>query len=430
MKTLSYFFNQSIAILQPKEIGSGRCKVTEITYANYFKLLNFQFAMDECTIEVSTKSVKTSESRWFDKKRESISFPVIKPEFYIDIKGPQFFYSFKAMYILEIWKRIKTLLPKNDAEIMQHSDGQTWKDVVYLSGNDFNHLKTAAKFTANDELRPVMNCILIGKDIVASDAHKLICYPFDFDGSILINKIGQKFLRSCKKDVMIQENESKIKLESAGKFVIIDKTDGNYPDYKAVMPKEFKYYVRLNRESLIQAVNQVSPYTNQSSNLIRFNLKDNRLNVIGQDIDFATSSIKELNVETNCSGQIGFKSEFLLECLKANQTKVDDTIELQFNVSNRATMIDGILLMPMMIDGKDEDFLTYKTEVKRLNYYPGLFGNNRYNRSNIMKNAWLILRDNPNVSYSLCLKLAWRKAKDERPGYYKTVNMDKFAKAA
>jgi formylmethanofuran dehydrogenase subunit A len=37
---------------------------------------------------------------------------------------------------------------------------------------------------------------------------------------------------------------------------------------------------------------------------------------------------------------------------------------------------------------------------------------NGYNKSNIMKNAWIILRNNKNLKWSTCLKMAWQHAKE------------------
>ena len=135
--------------------------------------------------------------------------------------------------------------------------------------------------------------------------------------------------------------------------------EGNYPNYNAVIPAANPNKVLVERIELVTGITRVAVCSNPTTNLIRMDIADNRINLTAQDIDFSVSA----NETISCSyeGQnitIGFKSTFLVEILSNIDTP---TIVIELADSTRAGVFKPVyddkqssatlmLLMPMMIN--------------------------------------------------------------------------------
>ena len=135
--------------------------------------------------------------------------------------------------------------------------------------------------------------------------------------------------------------------------------EGNYPNYNAVIPTANPNKVLVDRIELVNGIKRVAVCSNPTTNLIRMDIADNRINLTAQDIDFSVSA----NETISCSyeGQnitIGFKSTFLVEILSNIDTP---TIVIELADSTRAGVFKPVyddkqssatlmLLMPMMIN--------------------------------------------------------------------------------
>ena len=109
----------------------------------------------------------------------------------------------------------------------------------------------------------------------------------------------------------------------------------------------------------LNGIKRVAVCSNPTTNLIRMDIADNRVNLTAQDIDFSVSA----NETISCSyeGQnvtIGFKSTFLVEILSNIDTP---TVVVELAASTRAGVFKPVyddkqsseslmLLMPMMIN--------------------------------------------------------------------------------
>ena len=135
--------------------------------------------------------------------------------------------------------------------------------------------------------------------------------------------------------------------------------EGNYPNYNAVIPTANPNKVLIDRVEFVNGIKRVAVCSNPSTNLIRMDIADNKVNLTAQDIDFSVSA----NETISCSydGQpvtIGFKSTFLVEILSNIDTP---TVVVELADSTRAGVFKPVydnqpssetlmLLMPMMIN--------------------------------------------------------------------------------
>ena len=135
--------------------------------------------------------------------------------------------------------------------------------------------------------------------------------------------------------------------------------EGNYPNYNAVIPASNPNKVLIDRVEFVNGIKRVAVCSNPTTNLIRMDIANNKINLTAQDIDFSVSA----NETISCSYEgspvtIGFKSTFLVEILSNIETP---TVVVELADSTRAGVFKPVyddkqgsealmLLMPMMIN--------------------------------------------------------------------------------
>jgi DNA polymerase-3 subunit beta len=231
--------------------------------------------------------------------------------------------------------------------------------------------------TADDELRPVMNGIFFdiyrdGLTLVATDAHKLVRYNTHHttvtmnDDEDRTNFILPKKPATMLKNILPKESgDVEIKFDSKNAYfklsnytMICRQVEGRYPNYNGVIPKENPYKVIVDRVSLLNALKRVSVFSNQASNLIKLDVRNNQINITAQDIDFSISAEETISCQyADNPIKIGFKSAFLIEIV--NTISSSDVI-LELTDPSRAGIILPLenedneevlmLLMPMLLN--------------------------------------------------------------------------------
>ncbi len=226
--------------------------------------------------------------------------------------------------------------------------------------------------TADDELRPVMNGILIelspeNMTFVASDSHKLVRYrrldaKTEFSGSFILPKKPASLL----KNVLPKESgEVAIEFDDKNAFFTLPNyklvcrlVEGNYPSYNAVIPQDNPYKVIIDRSEFHNTLGRVSIFSNQASNLVKLKMTAGEMIVSAQDIDFSISAHERLNCQYEGDEmEIGFKSGFLADILD-NLNSTDVIFELSdpsragilLPFENGENEEELMLLMPMMIN--------------------------------------------------------------------------------
>ena len=203
---------------------------------------------------------------------------------------------------------------------------------------------------------------------VATDAHKLVrvasgTSDVKDEASFILPKKPVNLLRN-----VLPKEDSNIKVRFDAKNVVFALTnatlicrqiEGNYPNYNAVIPTANPNKVIVDRVELLNGVKRVAVCSNQSTNLIKFDISDNQITLTAQDLDFSVSAHETLSC--NYDGApltIGFKSTFLIEILGNLETP---SILIELADSTRAGVYKPIyddkqtsevlmLLMPMMIN--------------------------------------------------------------------------------
>lgn len=250
------------------------------------------------------------------------------------------------------------------------ADGAT---VITVASEVLNENISRSIFaTAQEELRPVMNGIYFdltpdSLTIVASDGHKLVrnqnfTIKSDAPASFILPKKPAQLLKSVLGkdgvDVVIKFDDRNAEIHFADGTLSCRLIEGRYPNYNSVIPTDNPNQLTIDRKALLGALRRVIPFASESSQLVRFHLEIGKLDVSGEDIDFATRA-KE-SVICDYTGQpmdIGFKGSSLTEIL----TNLDsDEVIIQLADPSRAGVILPsvqpenenvlMLIMPMLLN--------------------------------------------------------------------------------
>ena len=155
------------------------------------------------------------------------------------------------------------------------------------------------------------------------------------------------------------EFDTKNALFNIGAYTMVCRLiEGNYPNYNAVIPAANPNRVIVDRVELLNGIKRVAVCSNQATNLIKLEIRANRIDLLAQDLDYSVSARE--SVATAYDGAditIGFKSTFLVEILSGIETP---SVVMELADSTRAGVFKPVgdestpdllmLLMPMMIN--------------------------------------------------------------------------------
>ena len=226
--------------------------------------------------------------------------------------------------------------------------------------------------TAQDELRPVMNGIYFDLTseclaVVASDGHKLVRNKIfsvkdDQSAAFILPKKPASLLKNVLSknggDVVIRFDDRNAEVNYEDGQLICRLIEGRYPNYNSVIPQSNPNQLTVDRMSLLSALRRVQPFSNDSSNLIRFHVENGTLQLDAEDYDFSKTATERMSCEYNgMPMSIGFKGSSFVEIL--NNFECEQVI-IQLADPSRAGLVLPsehpenqdvlMLMMPMLIN--------------------------------------------------------------------------------
>lgn len=184
--------------------------------------------------------------------------------------------------------------------------------------------------TAQDELRPVMNGIYFDLTpdclaVVASDGHKLVRNKIlniksDQPAAFILPKKPASLLKTVLGkqggDVVIRFDDRNAEIIFEEGVVICRLIEGRYPNYNSVIPQSNPNQLTVDRLGLLAALRRVQPFSNDSSNLIRFHVENGTLQLDAEDYDFSKTATEKMSCDYNgMPMSIGFKGSSFIEIL-------------------------------------------------------------------------------------------------------------------
>jgi DNA polymerase-3 subunit beta len=228
-------------------------------------------------------------------------------------------------------------------------------------------LKKTSYAISTDETRYVLNGIYTsfreGKlTLVATDGRRLAMVENDLDfpashetDVIVPTKAVQELQRLLGDtgEVLIRLSDSQISFSIGDHLLISKLIEGNYPNYRQVIPGDSTERVELPRESVFDTVRRVSLLSSDKSNSVKLVFGDNSVEVTANSPDVGEA---RETMEVQYSGkpmQIAFNPEFLMAPLRALESETV-YLDLIDEMSPGVIRIDGSFLyviMPMRVTG-------------------------------------------------------------------------------
>ncbi|MDA3879391.1 MAG: DNA polymerase III subunit beta [Prolixibacteraceae bacterium] len=344
---------------------------------------NFLFNLEENKLTITASDLESTLTTWVElENTEGIGEIAIPAKLLIDTlkefpEQPLTFQINNETYAVDIFS-------ENGKFSIIGQDGEEYPEAKALSTENttsvamshdvmLNGINKTLFATADDELRPVMNGILVEitpEEItfVASDAHKLVRYKrtdikAEMEASFILPKKPAALLKG-----LLPKEDFDVKLDFDNKNAVVSLTnfklscrlvEGKYPSYNSVIPTDNPNKMQIDRLEFYNTLRRVSVFSNQASNLVRLKLTGNQLVVSAQDVDFSISAVERLNcMYEGDEFEIGFKSSFLIEIL-SNLSSAE--VEMELSDPTRAGILLPaekefdeedilMLLMPMMIN--------------------------------------------------------------------------------
>jgi DNA polymerase III sliding clamp (beta) subunit (PCNA family) len=234
---------------------------------------------------------------------------------------------------------------------------------IYVSESDRRKIVAGLNFVAEDQLRPVMECVYYGEGrIAATDARKLYFPECDNKaGHVLLPKQVVKLVAD-QHDIKIEEIEHKrerkqYKVTSPGLVIKFTIDSLNYPAFMNVIPNKPLYEFQTSKSPLLAYLKTVKGLS--YSDLTKFKFTSDNVDIANQSIDFGIEkgnslpgklTILKKKIEKEI--EIGFKTGILIQALEAIGSEL---ITIRMEDPTRAAVInDYLLLMPMMISYPEE----------------------------------------------------------------------------
>lgn len=162
--------------------------------------------------------------------------------------------------------------------------------------------------------------------MTATDGHRLSymdCEVFldtpDFKRGIVIPKKGlnelKKLLEQLEDTVGIAFERGYFFVSAPNTYLFVRLIDGEYPDYRQVIPKETTRTALMSRDEFAAALRRVSLFAHEKSRSVKMTFKDNLLNIVSSNPDLG-EAVEEIDCEYDGDEiEIGFNAKYFLDCL-------------------------------------------------------------------------------------------------------------------
>jgi DNA polymerase-3 subunit beta len=191
-------------------------------------------------------------------------------------------------------------------------------------------LRKTAYAISTDETRYVLNGILFSfKDnkltLVATDGRRLALVDIELEfprshevDIILPTKAVTELARlvSEEGDIRMSVSENQVAFEVDDTLLVSKLIEGNYPNYRQVIPPEAKERITLERESFLNSVHRVSLLSSEKSNSVKLVFSKNNIDIIANtpEVGEARESLPVSYKGREFS--VAFNPEFLMAPLR------------------------------------------------------------------------------------------------------------------
>lgn len=244
---------------------------------------------------------------------------------------------------------------------------------VFLHKDDIKQLVTASLFVGKDAFREQLHNVLLGREIVATDAQRLfweksnIQYTdsigyYDWNGKfnnyLLIQKQTIDILKNYDVVRMTCDIAQKSVETEAMEHILFEFEEFNYyqkiidniyPDYRAVIPEKFECQFLIHRDQILHSIEEARYIWSKSEKkYIEIFCLNERVKITFSDTDnnLEHNSYIDLYAKnSDIAFNISFNAALLESCLELQ----DEPITLKYISPTHCMVInDNMLIMPML----------------------------------------------------------------------------------
>lgn len=214
-------------------------------------------------------------------------------------------------------------------------------------------LTSCMSATDTSDLRPALCGVNINfmddiTDIVASDGHCLMRYRiqqnYGSTGSFVMPKKVAKILPHIMEwddddDVDVMWNETQGYVGQENWTMTFRFVEAKYPNYQSIIPENHPFTCEVERSLLQNCIRKVSPFSNESSNMIRVRFESNQLTALAEDVDFSAGATDKMDAVCNVTKalEIGLKASTVLNVLSKMPY---NNITIRMADQNRAVLFE------------------------------------------------------------------------------------------
>ena len=207
----------------------------------------------------------------------------------------------------------------------------------------YKMLEKTAFAVSNDETRYNINGVFAESNngnirLVATDGHRLAMIDraaegFDLSESVIIPKKGiselKKVLENNDGEVKVSIDSGFFTIESLGVILGVRLVDGQFPDYKQVIPKESSTEIKANRSELLSAVKRVSLVTTDKTKALKCNVSGSTLLLSSSSPEYG-EALESVDIEQKGGDvTVGFSAKYLLDVLSAMSQSEEVSVKLK-----------------------------------------------------------------------------------------------------
>ena len=226
------------------------------------------------------------------------------------------------------------------------------KDSINISQIDLKDMLNLTDFAiSKDDTRYVLNGVLLTVkgdqiNVVATDGRRLATTNKKLDKKTLVDRsviIPTKTVQEVKRmladdgEVQIKFSDNQILFSFPTSFVISRLIEGEYPNYKKVIPEKSQKEVKVLREDFLSATRRASIFTDQDSMAIKFSIKKKKM-IISKNTPYLGEAKEEIDIDYTGADEfdIGFNPRYLIDVLKS---MTDDEIIFEVDDPNKPGVI-------------------------------------------------------------------------------------------
>lgn len=240
------------------------------------------------------------------------------------------------------------------------------KSFTFNSPSLIKGFKSVMYSSSVSTIRPVLSSILLSSEedsviFVATDSFRLsekkvstkkqkefsqILIPFKNVSEII------RIIEGINDDLSVNLNENQISFTHNGLYLTSRVIDGNFPDYKQIIPSDVKTEVTLLKQDLLSGLRISNIFSDKFSQVV-FNVlpKDKTLKITTKNNDVGENVNSIDAVIKGDSLTISFNYKYIMDCFQSIES---DSITLFFSDINKPMVVRGVgdksflyLVMPM-----------------------------------------------------------------------------------